>query len=124
VSNADGQEGTNTGAWEQIMSASRDYSLTGLDGQRAKEAGLARAQWYACPIPRRRMKELMKRSDQPAIRDTAIWLGAMVLLGGLGVWSWGSWLAVPFFLAYGVLYGSASDSRWHEAGHGTAFKTR
>ena len=24
---------------------------------------------------------------------------------------------------YGVLYGSASDSRWHECGHGTAFKT-
>ena len=26
--------------------------------------------------------------------------------------------------AYGVLYGSAGDSRWHECGHGTAFKTR
>ena len=66
----------------------------------------------------------MKRSDQPAIRDTALWLGAMVLFGGLGVWFWGSWIAVPFFLCYGVLYGSASDSRWHECGHGTAFKTR
>ena len=33
------------------------------------------------------------------------------------------WLSVPFWLAYGVLYGSASDSRWHECGHGTAFKT-
>jgi fatty acid desaturase len=106
------------------MSERRDYSLTGIDGQRAKEAGLAGAQWYACPIPRKRMKELMRRSDQPAIRDTAIWLGAMALFGGVGVWSWGSWLAVPFFLCYGVLYGSASDSRWHEAGHGTAFKTR
>jgi fatty acid desaturase len=31
---------------------------------------------------------------------------------------------VPFFAIYGVLYGSASDSRWHECGHGTAFKTR
>jgi fatty acid desaturase len=31
---------------------------------------------------------------------------------------------VPFFLCYGVLYGSATDSRWHECGHGTAFKTR
>ena len=29
-----------------------------------------------------------------------------------------------FFLAYGTLYGSTSDSRWHETGHGTAFKTR
>jgi fatty acid desaturase len=27
------------------------------------------------------------------------------------------------FLAYGVLYGSGGDSRWHECGHGTAFKT-
>jgi fatty acid desaturase len=31
---------------------------------------------------------------------------------------------VPFFFAYGVLYGSSSDSRWHESGHGTAFRTR
>jgi fatty acid desaturase len=27
-------------------------------------------------------------------------------------------------LAYGVLYGSSTDSRWHECGHGTAFETR
>ena len=106
------------------MAANRDYSLTGADGQRAVEAGLASAAWYAVPIPRKRMKELMKRSDQPALRDTALWLGALALFGGLGVWFWGSWLAVPFFFCYGVLYGSASDSRWHEAGHGTAFKTR
>ena len=26
-------------------------------------------------------------------------------------------------MIYGVLYASASDARWHEAGHGTAFKT-
>ena len=31
---------------------------------------------------------------------------------------------MPFFFVYGVLYGSACDSRWHECGHGTAFKTR
>ncbi len=31
---------------------------------------------------------------------------------------------MPFWLAYGVLYGSACDSRWHECGHGTAFRTR
>ncbi len=27
-------------------------------------------------------------------------------------------------MAYGVLYGSSGDSRWHECGHGTAFKTQ
>jgi fatty acid desaturase len=31
---------------------------------------------------------------------------------------------VPCFAIYGVLYGSASDSRWHECGHGSAFRTR
>jgi fatty acid desaturase len=106
------------------MAGSRDYALTGADGRAAVERGLAAAEWYASPIPRKRMKELMRRSDQPALRDTAIWLGAMGLFGGLGVWFWGSWVAVPFFLCYGVLYGSATDSRWHECGHGTAFKTR
>jgi len=31
--------------------------------------------------------------------------------------------AVAPFLIYGVLYASSSDSRWHESGHGTAFRT-
>ncbi len=33
-------------------------------------------------------------------------------------------VAVPAFAVYGVLYASVADSRWHECGHGTAFKTR
>jgi fatty acid desaturase len=102
----------------------RDYSLVGRDSQLAVESGLAAAEWYHTDIPRKQMKELMKRSDGPAIRDTAIWLGSMVVFAGLGIYFWRTWLCVPFFLAYGVLYGSASDSRWHECGHGTAFKTR
>src|SRR4029450_9939188 len=48
----------------------------------------------------------------------------LVVCAGAGRALWGSWWAVPFFLVYGVLYGSASDSRWHEAGHGTAFVSR
>ncbi|HMH36608.1 MAG TPA: fatty acid desaturase family protein [Streptosporangiaceae bacterium] len=90
-------------------------------------AGLAGGAWFRSAVPRKRMKELMRRSDYPAVRDTAIWLGLILLFGGLGTtfWLvWHSWWAVPFFLAYGVLYGSTSDSRWHESGHGTAFKTR
>ncbi|WP_395675462.1 fatty acid desaturase family protein [Inquilinus sp.] len=102
----------------------RDYSLVGAEARRAVEAGLAGATWYAGPIPRKDLKELMRRSDGPAIRDTLIWFAALAVTGGLGAALWGSWWAVPFFLAYGVLYGSASDSRWHECGHGTAFKTR
>jgi len=101
----------------------RDYSLVGADSAAAVANGLAAAEWYHTDVPRQVMKDLMQRSDGPAIRDTILWLGLMVVFAALGVYFWGSWLCVPFFLAYGVLYGSASDSRWHEAGHGTAFKT-
>jgi len=104
--------------------AARDYSLVGEDARRATERGLVSAEWYAHPIPRKQLKELMRRKDGPAIRDTAIWLGALILAGAGGVWFWGSWAALPFFIVYGVLYGSTTDSRWHECGHGTAFKTR
>jgi fatty acid desaturase len=100
------------------------YSLSGPENAATVDAGLAGGAWFRSAVPRKRMKELMRRSDGPAIRDTVIWIGLMVVFAGLGVYFWGSWWAVPFFFAYGILYGSASDSRWHEAGHGTAFKTR
>jgi fatty acid desaturase len=103
---------------------SRDYSLVGPESEKAVAAGLASAKWYTPPIPRAELKELMRRDDRPAIRDTLVWFAALIVSGGLGFWFWGSWEAVPFFLAYGVLYGSASDSRWHECGHRTAFKTK
>ncbi len=102
----------------------RDYGLLGEDAKAAQLNGLTTAKWYSAPIARKDLKELMKRSDGPAIRDTLIWFGALVLTGFGGYWFWGSLACVPFFIAYGVLYGSASDSRWHECGHGTAFKTR
>ena len=101
----------------------RDYSLLGPDGQRAVEIGLAAAEWYHTDVPRKTMKDLMQRSDQPAIRDTIILYGCMILFAGLGIALWPSWWSAPFWLAYGVHYGSASDSRWHECQHGTAFKT-
>ena len=103
--------------------ARRDYSLLGPDGARAVETGLAPAEWYHTDVPRKVMKELMQRSDQPAIRDTMILYGCMIAFAAGGIAFWGTWWCVPFWLAYGVLYGSASDSRWHECGHGTAFKT-
>jgi fatty acid desaturase len=105
------------------MAGKRDYSLLGRDASASVANGLSAAEWYHTEVPRKQMKDLMKREDGPAIRDTAIWLGCLVLFGGLGVYFWGSLWCIPFFLAYGVLYGSASDSRWHECGHGTAFKT-
>jgi len=102
----------------------RDYSLTGPDEEQARRNGLAGAKWYSSPVHRSTLKELMKRKDGPAIRDTLAWFGLLGLTGTFGWLAWGTWLAVPCFLCYGVLYGSASDSRWHECGHGTAFRTR
>jgi fatty acid desaturase len=105
------------------VGGTRDYSLIGPSGQRAAEQGLVAAEWYHPDVPRKRMKQLMRRADGPALRDTAIWLALLIASGVAAGWFWGSWACVPFFIVYGVLYGSASDSRWHEAGHGTAFRT-
>ncbi|MEM7320562.1 MAG: fatty acid desaturase family protein [Pseudomonadota bacterium] len=105
-------------------SVQRDYSLTGGSTRHAVEIGLAAAEWYHSEVPRKTMKTLMKRRDEPAIRDTVIWVALHLIFAAGGIYFWGSWLAVPFWFAYGVLYGSACDSRWHECGHGTAFRTR
>jgi fatty acid desaturase len=106
------------------MKPPRDYGLLGPENQAAVAKGLANGRWYRSEMPRRQMKEFMQRRDGPAIRDTLIWAALHLAFGFGGYWFWGTWWCVPFFLCYGVLYGSASDSRWHECGHGTAFRTR
>ncbi len=103
--------------------AARDYSLTGPQARAAIETGLASAEWYHSDIPRKAMKDLMRRKDGPALRDTGLWIGLLLLSALGGIVTWGTWATVPFWAVYGVLYGSACDSRWHECGHGTAFRT-
>jgi fatty acid desaturase/nitrite reductase/ring-hydroxylating ferredoxin subunit len=103
--------------------ARRDYSLTGTSTGSAFERGLVDAAWYRPPIAADRLHALTARSNARAARDTVIWLGLLV---ATGTWAWfaiGTWWAVPAFAAYGALYGGAADSRWHEMGHGTAFRS-
>ncbi len=100
-----------------------DYSLTGENATRAIERGLAEAEWYQCPVPRATMRQLLTRRDGPAIRDTIIWFALIIGSGVATWWLWPSWWAAVPYMIYAVLYASTSDSRWHEAGHGTAFKT-
>lgn len=100
-----------------------DYSLTGENAHRAVELGLAEADWYQTPVPRATMRKLLERRDGPAIRDTLLWFGILALTGGATALLWGTWWAVIPYLIYAVFYGTASDSRWHECGHGTAFRT-
>ncbi|WP_438479372.1 NADH:ubiquinone reductase (Na(+)-transporting) subunit F [Oleiharenicola lentus] len=103
--------------------AKLDYSLTGVSAVAAVEKGLAEADWYQCHVPRATMRRLLERRDGPAIRDTLIWFALLGASGYAGFLLWGSWWAIIPFAIYGVLYASVSDSRWHEGGHGTAFKT-
>jgi len=100
-----------------------DYSLTGENASRAVELGLAEADWYQSPVPRETLRRLLVRSDGPALRDTAVWLGLLGACAAATVALWGTWWAVAPYLCYAVLYASASDSRWHECSHGTPFKT-
>ena len=100
-----------------------DYSLTGMNSTLAVEKGLAEADWYQCAMPREAMRKLLERRDGPAIRDTMLWF-ALILGSGFATYVlWGTgWVILPYII-YSVLYASTSDSRWHETGHGTAFKT-
>jgi fatty acid desaturase len=82
-----------------------------------------RGAWYRTSVPRATMKDLMRRSDAAAVRDTLLWYALILAAGGLAYLSVGTVWAVPAFFLYGTLYAGPSDSRWHEAGHGTAFRS-
>jgi fatty acid desaturase len=101
-----------------------DYRLIGGAGEQARSLGLVGADWYRSAVPRAVMKELMRRRDGPAIRDTILWYALIVTAGALAYLSLGTLWSLPAFLLYGTLYAGPADSRWHEAGHGTAFRTR
>ena len=100
-----------------------DYSLTGVNATLAVEKGLAEAEWYTTPVPKAEMRKLLERRNGPAIRHTAL-LVVLLLATGYATFALrGTWWVVIPYLIYAVLYGTSSDSRWHECGHGTAFKT-
>ncbi len=100
-----------------------DYSLTGKNAALAVERGLAEADWYQPPVPRATLRNLLERKDGPALRDTALWFGLLILTAWGTIALWGTWWVIPPYLLYAALYATASDSRWHECGHGTAFRT-
>ena len=103
----------------------RDYSLVGDETIRALQSGLAEATWYTSPVPKEEMRKLLERRDGPAVRDSIIWFALLIgaAVCAYLLWQAGSWWAIVPFLIYGIIYASSSDSRWHEAGHGTAFNT-
>jgi fatty acid desaturase len=100
-----------------------EYELTAEATERARAAGLVNANWFKPALERPLLKLLMQRSDAPAVRDTIIWYALIIGSGVLAYFALGTVWAVPAFLLYGTLYCGPADSRWHECGHGTAFKT-
>lgn len=105
----------------------RDYSLVGPETKASVTKGLANGQWFLPHIERKTLRRLMQRDDYHATRDTILLFG---LIAGFGYaayhfWTEGSYgLFSLCFWIYCTLYTSSGDSRWHECGHGTAFKTK
>ena len=101
----------------------RNYDLVSTAQKGMPDHGLVSPKWYQTDIDRKTLKHLLLRDDAPAIRDIIIFYGLIAGFGLCAVALMPSWLSVPFWLAYGVFYASGSDARWHECGHGTAFKS-
>ena len=102
----------------------RDYTIGGPEEKIAESKGLVDADWYKPKVDRELMKKFMARNNSLAAMHIASWFAALGVFGYLAHLSFGSLWAVPAFAVYGVLYGSMSDSRWHETGHRTAFRTK
>ena len=62
-----------------------DYSLVGKKRALAIEKGLAEAKWYASPVPKDKMRELLERRDGPAVRDTLLWFALLFIFGACGL---------------------------------------
>ena len=108
---------------EKKIVTKEDYSLTGVNATRALELGLAEADWYQSPVPQDAMRNLLRRTNGPAIRDTIMLFTILAVTAAFTIIFWGTWWAVLPYLIYAVFYGTSSDSRWHECGHGTDFQS-
>mmetsp|Transcript_73161 Transcript_73161/g.145117 ORF Transcript_73161/g.145117 Transcript_73161/m.145117 type:complete len:490 (+) Transcript_73161:39-1508(+) len=105
----------------------RDYTVGGPESQIALANGLANGQWFVPEIDRKTLRRLMQRDDWHASRDTCILFSLIFASGGAACYCWthgNDKLFAILFWIYCTLYTSSGDSRWHECGHGTAFKTK
>jgi len=94
---------------------------TNLDS--IEKINLANSNWWQPKIEKKQLKNLMKRSDTKAWIHTLIYFSSLIISGYIAYLSWGTWWSIPAFIIYGTIYAN-SNSRWHEYGHRTAFRTR
>ena len=95
------------------------YSLLGSLELKATDS----INWFRPRVDPQDIRKLMKKSNKLALKDTFIWFGGLFISAYIAIVLSPSLISVPFWMFYGVLYGSAADARWHECGHKTAFKT-
>lgn len=74
-------------------------------------------------VPPERLRPLYRRSDLMGALQMASHFGAIGLTGAGLAATWGTWLAVPVFLAHGVLINFLYAAQ-HELSHSTVFATR
>jgi fatty acid desaturase len=86
-------------------------------------SNIKKREWYKTPVPKKELRELMKRDNWHGITYVGIWFVLLILLGFFASILYPSLLSIPIFFLYGVFY-SASNARWHECSHGTPFKTQ
>ena len=88
-----------------------------------EEIDLANSDWWQPKIDKKDLKNLMKRSDGKAWIHTILYFSMLLVFGYIAYLSWGTWWSIPAFFIYGAIYAN-SNSRWHEYGHRTVFRTR
>ena len=106
------------------LAAITSYQLSAANSDLARQSGLVDAEWVLPAIDPSVLRRLQRRSNLRAALSTSLWLGLMLLAGWAVVATAWSWWSIPAVIIYSALYGGASDSRWHEMGHGTAFRSR
>ena len=88
-----------------------------------EEIDLSDSIWWQPKIERSELKKLMQRRDSPAWTHTILYFAALFGSGYIAYLSWGTWYSILAFFIYGTIYAN-SNSRWHEYGHRTVFRTR
>ena len=78
------------------------YQLSVDTGRLAIENGTANPKWFRPDVDPHNIRNLMQKSDAIAIRDTAIWLGMMIVSAGCAVALWPSVWSVPLWVCSGL----------------------
>ena len=81
-------------------------------------------EWYIAPVPRKEIKQFIKRTDWPGIKHFGGYFLLVIATGTLAYNLMDIWyLFIPAYLVYSLIF-AFSEAAWHETVHGTAFKSR